>query len=379
MSLTATFIGERVEHAKRRLPQPQGEPQVCRRFLIGDRKPRFHKLCDSVFLARKQNAFCVNQFEHATVAGFVNDYALEQAFYTYAARGARRRRGSWNAFADPRRISAVDPGTRCRAIVSCSAVAFKTDGVDPLRARRARPGMEMWSPNGVPLVAAASGGLLQPTSSFHSCGIRFDFRPPSRSSLSISLRHNSTLQGEPSNKLSSGCSSSAGVPVTPMEAQSGSADGSAREFVTLSPAGSTKIAWSEEARYAASLDVAHAIPKIPLTPDPEGAMTPERFHTPNRKTIADLVEFTGLPATSQIKSLVEVCDATRLSDSGSWRSSDGTSQIGCIDRSERSPAGDAAGEIAKWFGANPGSLGPASELPTICGSSPTSPSRADAT
>ncbi|HEY3835671.1 MAG TPA: YbaK/EbsC family protein, partial [Bryobacteraceae bacterium] len=100
----------------------------------------------------------------------------------------------------------------------------------------------------------------------------------------------------------------ASIPNESAEAQSGSRDGIARQFVAFSPMGRTKVAWCEEARYAATLDFAHAIAKPPAAPDPgDGApLTPERFHTPNRKTIADLVEFTGLPATSQIKSLVQV-------------------------------------------------------------------------
>ena len=42
--------------------------------------------------------------------------------------------------------------------------------------------------------------------------------------------------------------------------------------------------------------------------DPEGDLAPEEFHTPGRKTIAEVAEFTGLPETSQMKSLVMVAD-----------------------------------------------------------------------
>ena len=44
------------------------------------------------------------------------------------------------------------------------------------------------------------------------------------------------------------------------------------------------------------------------SPDPEGDLAPEKFHTPGRKTIAEVAEFTGLPETSQMKSLVMVAD-----------------------------------------------------------------------
>ena len=60
--------------------------------------------------------------------------------------------------------------------------------------------------------------------------------------------------------------------------------------------------------YAANLEKAVATPAPPQAPDPEGDLTPEEFHTPGRKTIAEVAAFTGLPETSQIKSLVMVAD-----------------------------------------------------------------------
>jgi prolyl-tRNA synthetase len=58
--------------------------------------------------------------------------------------------------------------------------------------------------------------------------------------------------------------------------------------------------------YAANLEKAVSRPVPPAAPDPEGDLSPEEFHTPNVKTIAEVSEFTALPATSQIKSLVMV-------------------------------------------------------------------------
>ncbi len=49
-------------------------------------------------------------------------------------------------------------------------------------------------------------------------------------------------------------------------------------------------------------------PSAPAAPDPEGDLAPEEFHTPGRKTIAEVAEFTGCPRPSQIKSLVLVAD-----------------------------------------------------------------------
>ena len=60
--------------------------------------------------------------------------------------------------------------------------------------------------------------------------------------------------------------------------------------------------------YAANLEKAVAAPSQPAVADPEGDLAPEEFHTPGRKTIAEVAEFTGLPETSQMKSLVLVAD-----------------------------------------------------------------------
>ena len=46
----------------------------------------------------------------------------------------------------------------------------------------------------------------------------------------------------------------------------------------------------------------------PRWPIPKASLTPEEFHTPGQKTIAEVAEFTGLPETSQMKSLVMVAD-----------------------------------------------------------------------
>ena len=56
------------------------------------------------------------------------------------------------------------------------------------------------------------------------------------------------------------------------------------------------------------------------THDPEGDLTPEEFHTPNVKTIAELARFTGLPETSQMKSLVMVADGEPVLALLAWRS-----------------------------------------------------------
>lgn len=91
--------------------------------------------------------------------------------------------------------------------------------------------------------------------------------------------------------------------------------------------------------------------------DPPGDFEPEEFHTPNVKTIADVAAFTGLPETSQIKSLVMVADGKpvmallrgdRQLDDAKFAAATGASEI--------RPAQPE--QIRSWLGANAGSLGP---------------------
>lgn len=103
--------------------------------------------------------------------------------------------------------------------------------------------------------------------------------------------------------------------------------------------------------YAALLGVAVSVAQPPAVPDPEGDRTPEEFHTPGVKTIAQIAEFTGLPATSQIKSLVMVQDGKPL-----LVLLRGDHQLSPAKLANARPA--EAAEIREWFGADPGSLGP---------------------
>lgn len=94
-----------------------------------------------------------------------------------------------------------------------------------------------------------------------------------------------------------------------VEADSGAMGGSqSHEFMVESNAGEDFVAVCDEAKYYANLEKAKSAPKPPAVPDPEGDLEPEKFHTPGKKTIAEISEFTGLPATSQIKSLVMMAD-----------------------------------------------------------------------
>lgn len=109
--------------------------------------------------------------------------------------------------------------------------------------------------------------------------------------------------------------------------------------------------------YAATLDKATARPTPPFIADPEGDFAPEPFHTPGRKTIADVADFTGLPETSQMKSLVLVADGQSvLALVRGDHSLNETKFTHAMQAAEFRPA--QTDEIRQWFGAEAGSLGP---------------------
>jgi prolyl-tRNA synthetase len=91
--------------------------------------------------------------------------------------------------------------------------------------------------------------------------------------------------------------------------------------------------------------------------DPEGDLAPEPFPTPGLKTIAALAEFTGLPETSHIKSLVMMAGETpvlALLRGDHQLSEDKLRRI--LRVSGVRPAN--AEEIRRLLGASAGSLGP---------------------
>jgi prolyl-tRNA synthetase len=92
-------------------------------------------------------------------------------------------------------------------------------------------------------------------------------------------------------------------------------------------------------------------------PDPEGDLTPEPFHTPNQKTIADIEAFTGLPPTSQMKSVIMIADNKPVLTllRGDHQLDESKLKLALL-ATELRPAN--AEEIRKAFGADAGSLGP---------------------
>ena len=149
-----------------------------------------------------------------------------------------------------------------------------------------------------------------------------------------------------------------GLAYTAVEAHSGAMGGSqSHEFMVVSDAGEDLVAVCPACGYSANLEKAIATPAAPALADPEGDLAPEEFHTPGRKTIAEVAAFTGLPETSQMKSLVLVADGKPVLAllRGDHQLSE--TKFGAVanDPEFRQARPD---EIVEWFGAEAGSLGP---------------------
>src|ERR1700674_5751283 len=129
------------------------------------------------------------------------------------------------------------------------------------------------------------------------------------------------------------------------------------EFMVASEAGEDFVALCKGCGYSANLDKAVSQPSLPQTEDPEGNLDPEAFHTPGRKTIAEVAEFTKQPATSQMKSLVLVADGKPVLAllRGDHQLSETKFAAVAGDPEFRSAHPE---EIKEWFGAEAGSLGP---------------------
>src|SRR5579863_9215674 len=150
-----------------------------------------------------------------------------------------------------------------------------------------------------------------------------------------------------------------GLDVIPVEAHSGAMGGSqSMEFMVASDAGEDLVVNCPSCLYAANLEKAVSNPTPPTIADPDTEAAPEEFHTPGRKTIAEVAEFTHLPQTSQMKSLVMVADGKPVLAllRGDHQLSETKFAAAVGGALEVRPA--QPGEINDWFGADPGSLGP---------------------
>jgi prolyl-tRNA synthetase len=149
-----------------------------------------------------------------------------------------------------------------------------------------------------------------------------------------------------------------GLKYAAVEAHSGSMGGSqSHEFMVATEAGEDFVVSCAATGYAANLEKAVSRPAPPSVPDPEGDLEPEKFHTPDRKTIAEVAEFTGLPETSQMKSLVMMADGkpvlALLRGDHTLSETKFADVTGASDIRPAHPE-----EIRDAFGADAGSLGP---------------------
>jgi len=147
-----------------------------------------------------------------------------------------------------------------------------------------------------------------------------------------------------------------GLDYVVVEAHSGAMGGSqSHEFMVVSDAGEDFVV--KGPNYAANLEKAVSVAKPPAIADAPGDLEPEEFHTPGKKTIGEVAGFTGLPETSQMKSLVMVADGkvVLVMVRGDHQLSETKfgSVTGATDIRQAHPE-----EIREHFGADAGSLGP---------------------
>ncbi len=149
-----------------------------------------------------------------------------------------------------------------------------------------------------------------------------------------------------------------GLKYVVVEAHSGAMGGSqSHEFMVPGEAGEDWIVRCSGCAYAANREKAVSQAAPPAAADPHGDFALEEFHTPGRKTIAEVAEFTGLPESSQIKSLVVAADGAPVLVllRGDHQLSE-TKLAEVLGAGEVRPAHPV--EILGWFGAEAGSLGP---------------------
>ena len=94
-----------------------------------------------------------------------------------------------------------------------------------------------------------------------------------------------------------------GLDYRPVAADTGSIGGTgSHEFQVLADSGEDVIAYSDASDYAANVELAQTLPLSGSRATPAQALA--KIHTPNVKTIAQLVEFLNIPVEQTLKSIV---------------------------------------------------------------------------
>ena len=133
---------------------------------------------------------------------------------------------------------------------------------------------------------------------------------------------------------------------------------SADHFMAESGEGEDVLVTCAKCGAQANARRAAANPREPRTPDPEGALDCEPFHTPGVKTIGEIAHFTGLPETSQLKSLVMNADGELVLAVLRGDHQLSTSKLGRALGGAIALRPASSIEILEQFGASAGSLGP---------------------
>lgn len=149
-----------------------------------------------------------------------------------------------------------------------------------------------------------------------------------------------------------------GLNYRPVAADTGSIGGTgSHEFQVLAESGEDVIAYSDASDYAANIELAQT---LPLSGERQNAsQTLQKIHTPNTKTIADLVKFLNIPVESTLKSIVvegEDDELVLLLLRGDHEFNDIKAEKLAGVKSPLTMA--SAEHILNTFGANGGSLGP---------------------
>ncbi|RAY13389.1 proline--tRNA ligase [Actinomadura craniellae] len=146
-----------------------------------------------------------------------------------------------------------------------------------------------------------------------------------------------------------------GVPVVAVQASSGSMGGSASvEFMCPTDAGEDLVVRCPAGDYAANVEKATA--RLAPVEDGPGLPAPERFDTPDARTIEELAVQHGVPADRQIKTLVYVVDGrltlVLMRGDHALVEQKLTDATGAVAARPAHPE-----EIVEALGARPGSLG----------------------
>ena len=149
-----------------------------------------------------------------------------------------------------------------------------------------------------------------------------------------------------------------GLDYRPVAADTGSIGGTgSHEFQVLADSGEDVIAYSDASDYAANVELAQTLPLSGCRAAPAQALT--KIHTPNVKTIAQLVEFLNIPVEQTLKSIVVEGEAdgelVLLMLRGDHEFNDIKAEKLAGVKSPLTMASPAA--IVAQFGANGGSLG----------------------